>query len=142
MDKTGPIVIIEDDPDDQMFLKAIFSELAIKNEIIFFNNGYSALGYFEEIVTPPFLILSDINMAMMDGLKLRQHVYQNKLFPLQYVPYVFMSTASSKSVIEAAYSTSIQGFFVKPTTFEELSRIVRNIITYWMDCKLPLYALY
>lgn len=35
MNKGGPIIIIEDDQDDQEILTEIFQELEYKNEIIF-----------------------------------------------------------------------------------------------------------
>lgn len=35
MHKTGPIIIIEDDTDDQYVLNEIFEELDYKNELIF-----------------------------------------------------------------------------------------------------------
>lgn len=36
MNKLGPIVVIEDDIDDQELLQSIFRELDYKNKIIFF----------------------------------------------------------------------------------------------------------
>lgn len=35
MNKSGPIIIIEDDMDDQVILMEIFKELDYKNKIIF-----------------------------------------------------------------------------------------------------------
>jgi len=42
MNKGGAIVIIEGDPDDQKFFKAVLEELHYKNEIIFFNDRQEA----------------------------------------------------------------------------------------------------
>ena len=39
MNKRGPIVIIEDDIDDQEFLGQAFEKLQYPNEIIFFADG-------------------------------------------------------------------------------------------------------
>ena len=39
MNKGGPIIIIEDDLDDQDILTEIFQELNYKNEVIFFKEG-------------------------------------------------------------------------------------------------------
>ena len=36
MNKQGPIIIIEDDEDDQLLLGEVFKELDFANEIIFF----------------------------------------------------------------------------------------------------------
>ena len=47
MNKGGPIIIIEDDLDDQDILTEIFQELNYKNEVIFFKEGEKALEYLK-----------------------------------------------------------------------------------------------
>ena len=37
--KESPVIIIEDDIDDQLFLQEVFKELTYPNEIIFFTDG-------------------------------------------------------------------------------------------------------
>ncbi len=39
MNKSGPVVVIEDDKDDQEILTKIFKELNYKNEILFLEMG-------------------------------------------------------------------------------------------------------
>ena len=45
MNKNGPIVIIEDDQEDQEILSEIFKSPDYPNEIIFFTDGHKALDY-------------------------------------------------------------------------------------------------
>ena len=71
MNKTGPIVIIEDDKDDQDILTEIFNELAYENEVIFFEDSVLALEYLTATEIEPFLVLSDINMPKLNGMELR-----------------------------------------------------------------------
>jgi hypothetical protein len=40
MNKDGPILIIEDDADDQEILIDVFKELGFTNEVLFFFDGY------------------------------------------------------------------------------------------------------
>ena len=49
MNKNGPVVIIEDDEDDQAILKEVFENLGYSNEVIFFNEGQAALDYLDQI---------------------------------------------------------------------------------------------
>ena len=67
MNKTGPIIVIEDDSDDQELLVMVFKELGFKNEIIFFEDGEAALDYLIKSDVEPFIILSDINMPKLNG---------------------------------------------------------------------------
>ena len=74
MNKNGPIVIIEDDPDDQILLAEVLKELDYPNKIIFFSDGEKALEYLIDSGDNPFLILSDINMPKLNGFQLRDKV--------------------------------------------------------------------
>ena len=48
MNKSGPIIIIEDDSDDQENLADIFKELNYSNELIFFGDSLLALEYLTD----------------------------------------------------------------------------------------------
>jgi hypothetical protein len=54
MKTKGPIVVIEDDRDDQELLEETFKVLNYPNKVIFFSDGYEALKYIEKTETPPF----------------------------------------------------------------------------------------
>jgi CheY-like chemotaxis protein len=62
VNKNGPVIIIEDDPDDQEFLTEVFQKLNYQNKILFFFDGEKALEYINTTNDLPFLILSDINL--------------------------------------------------------------------------------
>lgn len=137
MNKNGPIVIIEDDPDDQQILSEVLKDLDFSNEIIFFFDGDKALDYLVNSGERPFLILSDINMPKLNGLELRNKVHNNEQLRLKCIPYLFFTTAASQQAVIDAYSKSVQGFFIKPQTYAEIKRVLGNIIRYWQDCQSP-----
>ncbi|WP_296150286.1 response regulator [uncultured Flavobacterium sp.] len=137
MNKLGPIIVIEDDRDDQEILAEIFNKLNYPNKIVFFQDGFIALDYLINTSEQPFLILSDINMPLISGFELRDKVYQNNDLRMRCIPYLFFTTATSQKAIIEAYSRSIQGFFVKPTSFKELENTMRKIVEYWQECVSP-----
>jgi CheY-like chemotaxis protein len=137
MNKTGPIVIIEDDEDDQQIISEVLKELNYTNEVIFFQDSEKALDYLMKEDENPFLILSDINMPKLSGFELREKVYSNEQLKLKCIPYIFFTTAASQQAVIDAYSKSVQGFFVKPASYGEIKRVVGNIIRYWQDCHSP-----
>lgn len=137
MNKNGPIVIIEDDQDDQFLLEKVLKELNYDNEVVFFNDSEDALKYLVNVKEQPFLILSDINMPKLSGFELREKVRNNEQLRIKCIPYLFFTTSAEQRHVIDAYSKSIQGFFTKPHSFEELKRIMGNIIAYWKDCHSP-----
>lgn len=137
MNKNGPVVVIEDDDDDQEFLKQVFSNLNYPNKVLFYGDGQAALDYLTSTSELPFLILSDINMPKLDGFALRQKLHTDAALQLKCIPYLFFSTAADQQMVVKAYSLSVQGFFVKPTSMAELEDIIRNIMDYWKKCAAP-----
>jgi CheY-like chemotaxis protein len=77
MNKTHPIIIIEDDLDDQQLLIDVFKELGYPNELIFFEDGEEALQFFIDKETEPFIIFSDITLPTLNGVELTEKVYNN-----------------------------------------------------------------
>ena len=139
MNKTGPIIVIEDDSDDQELLNEVFKVLDFKNEITFFGDGEQALDYLLKTEIEPFLIMSDINMPKLNGLELREKIDTNEDLRLKCIPYLFFSTSAEQKHVVDAYSKSVQGFFVKPHSFDKLKRIIKIIIEYWQECESPNY---
>ena len=139
MNKTGPIVIIEDDQDDQEILTEIFNELAYKNEIVFFEDSVLALEYLTGTEIEPFLVLSDINMPKLNGMELREKIHNNEDLRLKSIPYLFFTTTAEQNHVIDAYSRSIQGFFVKPRSYDKIKTMIAKIVEYWMECESPNY---
>ena len=140
MDRHGPIMIIEDDLDDQYMFNEVFKDLNYANEIIFFGDGLAALNYLTESSVKPFIIFSDINMPRLNGIELRERILQNEDLRLKSIPYLFFSTTAEQRFVIDAYSKSAQGFFIKPATFKELKDTVKLILEYWLKCVAPNYV--
>ena len=139
MNRKGPIIIIEDDVEDQEFLVEIFNELQIQNEIIYFTDGEKALNYLTNSFVEPFIIISDINMPILNGMALREKIQNNEQLRLKCIPYLFLTTTANQEHVIEAYSKSIQGFFTKPHKINDLRNMIKKIIDYWTVCVSPNY---
>lgn len=137
MNKIGPVVIIEDDEDDQHILSEIFTKLNYKNEVVFFRDGNLALEYLNREDVLPFLILSDVNMPKIDGFELRSKVHTNQELHFKCIPYLFFTTGATKKSVIQAYAISVQGFFVKPNSYDKLEDTIKKIMDYWSVCIAP-----
>ena len=99
MNKNGPVIIIEDDEDDQYLLEQVFIKLNYQNKVVFFSDGQDALEYLQTTDELPFLILSDINMPRLDGFQLREKLHTDAALQLKCIPYLFFSTAASQEMV-------------------------------------------
>ncbi|OLY94457.1 CheY chemotaxis protein or a CheY-like REC (receiver) domain [Cnuella takakiae] len=131
----GPIVIAEDDLDDQELYTAALQEIGINNHQHFFNNGKSALEYLVNTEEQPFIILSDINMPEMSGLELKKTIQDDPYLCTKGIPFVFISTNASKVSVRHAYALGVQGYFQKPDSMDQIKAMLRTLFEYWERCR-------
>jgi CheY-like chemotaxis protein len=137
MNCNGPVIVIEDDIDDKEVLEEVFQKLDYPNQLLFFQDGQSALDFLNSSDVTPFIILSDINMPKLDGFALRNKIKMDAALQIKCIPYLFFTTASSQRAVVDAYSLSVQGFFVKQNKMEELEKTISVIMEYWKRCVAP-----
>ncbi len=135
--KDGPIIIVEDDHDDQEILREVIISLNVSNEIKFFDNSVKAFDYLLSTSDKPFLIISDVNLPMMTGNELKRKINENEYLKMKCIPFIFLTTTAASIAIEEAYKMMVQGYFVKPNTIKEISDTLAMIIDYWRLCKDP-----
>ena len=133
----NPIIILEDDIDDHEIFTEALNALWIKNELIIFTDATKALDFLLVTHKQPLVILSDINLPGMNGLTFRSVIQQNVYLKTKSIPFIFFTTGTSKQQVKAAYDLTVQGFFIKPSSFVELQARLKTIIEYWSNCLRP-----
>lgn len=138
MSKSGVIVIVEDDIDDQKFLGEIFQELELPNEIKWFETAESALEYVSDTFQSLFIIISAINLSGRSGLEFKKDIDADPVLRRKSIPFVFYSTTANQEDVNEAYTNmSIQGFFKKGPDYDNAKNAIRIIVDYWKLCKHP-----
>ncbi|MGZ5255600.1 MAG: response regulator, partial [Flavitalea sp.] len=95
MSRIGPIIIAEDDVDDQQIMVEVFESLSIKNPIRFFTDGQDVLEYLLTTKEKPFIIISDVNLVRMNGLELRRRITADEKLRRKSIPFVFLTTSTN-----------------------------------------------
>lgn len=134
---TAPILIVDDDTDDRKFLQDAWDELEFKHPLIFFDNGKDVLQYLNSEKTKPFLILCDVNIPKMDGFELKKKLLEDPHINYKSTPFIFWSSAVSKTQIQTAYDLGVNGFFLKENNFDEIKQSLIDIVKYWLKSKTP-----
>jgi CheY-like chemotaxis protein len=129
--KNSPIVVVEDDVDDYEVLANVFREIGVQNDFRCFSNAYKALEYLRTTTEVPFLIISDINMPLMDGFAFKRVINEDTSISNKRIPFVFLSTAKENNLIDESFHLSIQGYFQKPNDLDSLKEIAKAIVVYW-----------
>ncbi|MCU7551036.1 response regulator [Chitinophagaceae bacterium LB-8] len=135
---SGPIILIEDDTDDQELIGKAIREVGMSNEIIYLDNGADALQFLVTTTVQPFIILCDMNMPKMNGIELKMRIDENKELRKKSIPFVFFSTTANKMTVNLAYTKmTVQGFFEKSDQYKELVRTLKIIFDYWRESIHP-----
>ncbi|HEY3430584.1 MAG TPA: response regulator [Cyclobacteriaceae bacterium] len=138
MDISGPIVLVDDDEDDHEIFAEAFRSIGIDDSLIrSFYTCSQALQYLEATSEKPFIIICDLNLPLMNGLEFRRKINENEYLRRKSIPFVFLSTATQPTHVTEAYDLTVQGFFVKPASFNTIQKSFRLIFEYWNDCIHP-----
>ncbi|MDJ1470782.1 response regulator [Xanthocytophaga flava] len=137
---SGPILIIEDDEDDQLILTRILKELNLADKVIYFSTPIEALDYLQQATVHPFILICDINMPMINGIEFKKQIDQDPVLKAKCTPFIFWSTSISDTLVHQAYTeTTIQGFFQKSCNYNELKQQLYYILGYWYYCQHPVF---
>jgi CheY-like chemotaxis protein len=131
MRKTGPLILVEDDADDQDLMLLTLKNLGLSNEVVLCRDGEEAIKYLYDTNDLPFLILSDINMPRMDGIALKKTIDSCEILRQKCIPFIFISTSSSSALARNACDLSIQGLFEKGNSYDQLHDTLKTILKYW-----------
>lgn len=113
------IMLVEDEPELLLYLRDVLGE---EYNITPAVNGRDALSKLEEC--KPDLIISDIRMAEMDGLKLKQNL------PAEYksTPFIFITAKTKESDKLEGLALGANDYIYKPFNIEEVKIKVERFI--------------
>lgn len=137
MPLNGPVLIIDNDLEDQEFITAVLKEIDPAIHTHCFYDGQAALEYLSATTQQPFLILCDVKMEGMNGLELRARINEDEQLRKKSIPFVFLSDYATQENVNKAYDLTVQGFFEKANTHNGLRAQLDQIISYWKSCMHP-----
>lgn len=137
MTSESPIVIVEDDADDQLIMQRTFDNLHLKKQILFFDNASLAYEYLMTTKDQPFIIISDINLPGINGIDFRRKIQNTEYLRKKSIPFVFFTTSASRKTVSEAFDLTVQGFFTKSSTMNELASQLKIIMDYWHTSAHP-----
>jgi response regulator RpfG family c-di-GMP phosphodiesterase len=138
MARSGPIIIIEDDVDDEQMLKEVLGELEMKNKVICFEDCSPAWDYLKTTTDKPLIIFCDVNLPKQSGLSFKKQIDADSQLRERSIPFVFYTTGIDQKNINEAYTKmTVQGYFQKPANYNEIKKTIKVILDYWKLCKHP-----
>jgi CheY-like chemotaxis protein len=138
MANVGPIVMIEDDPDDQDTFLIVLEQLNIKNKVHFFETAAAAWNYLRDTSHQPFIIFCDVDLPGESGLQFKKQIDDHPPLKEKSIPFVFYSTSVDDKTVASAYKDiTVQGFFKKEKSLQDIQNAMKIIFDYWKLSRHP-----
>ncbi|MBR9988660.1 MAG: response regulator [Gemmatimonadetes bacterium] len=135
---TLPILLAEDDLEDQTFARDALLAARLMNELIVVQDGQELLdclrgtgAYAGAPPSRPGLILLDLKMPRMGGLEALAEIKNDAA--LRSIPIVVLTTSGVDEDIARSYALGVNSFIQKPVTFSGLVEAIRELGHYWFQ---------
>lgn len=124
LEKKDTIVIAEDSPPNRKILAHLVQKLGFT--VIACENGEQAWQALTDGTNPQVAaLISDIMMPKMDGIQLLKNVRGHET--LKTLPVILVTAISDKESIAHAKSLHVNGYILKPVTFQRVTDKLKEI---------------
>jgi two-component system response regulator len=122
----GPILIVDDNPDDAKLAQRAFERLNPQFPLTVVGSGRGLLEYLEGLSTAsrdeaarvPSVILLDLKMPEMDGFTILEWMAKRPAFA--GIPVIILSTFDDLYHVKQAYSLGARSYLLKPISGDSL----------------------
>ena len=120
--KKVKILIAEDISMNMKLIKAMLPKIVKNVEIIEAKNGQQAVEYY--ISSKPDLILMDVQMPVLDGLKAAKQIRELEKDQDNHIPIIALTAGALKEEMEKCYASGMNDFLTKPIDPKKIKRIL------------------
>lgn len=130
------VLLVEDDRVDQMNVRRAFEKSGLDVDLQVAADGEEGLSWLrEQSSLAGVLVLLDLNMPRMDGIKMLEAVRSDD--DLHRLPVVVLTTSDAERDRVEAYDLNVAGYILKPVTAGNFKDIVERLADYWEINRLP-----
>ena len=120
------IVIVENDEDEQYFMREGFTAADLFDVLAIVKNGDNLFEWMtQNPALLPEIILSDLNMPGKNGYDIIQEVKSTPRYA--HIPVIITSTASTPGIIEKCLAMGARDYIVKPDVFIEYLPFIKKL---------------
>lgn len=129
MNTSYTILYVDDDMDDLLLIADAFEKYTDHLRVIHARNGQEGLSKLQAMNKQgslPCLVILDINMPVMSGKEMLQHLRKDK--HLSHLPVILFSTSSNPD--DKLYARTYDADYItKPVNYSDLESLVSEFVT-------------
>ncbi|WP_275096064.1 response regulator [Sedimenticola hydrogenitrophicus] len=133
-----PILLVEDNADDEVLALRAFSKSNISNPIVVARDGAEALDYLfaqgqyadRDSRDLPAVVLLDLKLPKIDGLEVLRRIRDNE--QTRMLPVVVLTSSRQDEDLVSSYNLGANSYVRKPVDFNEFVAAVGQLGMYWL----------
>jgi two-component system response regulator len=130
--KTGPILLVEDNPDDEMLALRAFSKNGIMNPVVVARDGQEALDYLGNAANPmPEFVLLDLKLPKVAGLEVLKRIRADARTVM--VPVIVLTSSLQDADLRSSYTLGANSYIRKPLDMAVFSTAIGTLARYWLE---------
>ena len=139
-----PILLVEDNKDDEILTLRALKKNNILNEVIVVRDGAEALDFLfmrgahagRDPEVLPQVILLDLNLPKVNGLSVLKQIRAEERTRL--LPVVVLTSSKEDEDIIQSYTFGANSYVRKPVEFASFTEAVRTLGLYWLLLNEPM----
>lgn len=141
--KVKSILLVEDNPQDEMLILHALTSAGVANQIDVARDGQQALDYLfaqnefasRNAADLPTVVLLDISLPRLSGLEVLERL---RAAPTTHLlPIVLLTSSDQDRDRLRGYESRANSFVRKPVDFTEFSETVARLGVYWVATNEP-----
>ena len=139
MSPPAVLLVVEDEPNDVLFIRRGLASAGIKKEIQVARDGEEAVAYLKgqepfgdrEKHPLPSLVLLDLKLPRRSGLEVLEWL-RKEPSPLREIPVIVLTSSKEPRDVDRATELGILAYHVKPVGYAEFMTRVESIGQRWL----------
>ena len=133
-----PVLLIEDNPDDQFLTQIAFERGRIANELIIVGSGEEGLDFLfrlgkhadRPVEKSPSVVLLDVNMPGINGFQVLEELRAHPVAKAQ--PVIMLTSSDRDEDILRAYNHGANAYMRKPVEVEDFVKAIVQLKLFWL----------
>lgn len=130
----GLILLVEDNPDDQVLMIRALKKQKILNEVIIAEDGQEALDHLfgengKEKIKPVFILL-DLKLPRISGIEVLERIKADE--ETKSIPTIILTTSSEDEDMDRVYNLDGNSYIRKPVDYMEFQEVIGQVGLYWL----------
>ena len=130
------VLVVEDNPGDASLIREVLGDAKVLTHVHQMEDGAEAMRFLrregEHAEAPsPHLIFLDLSLPGLDGREVLNAIKADDT--LRAIPVVVLTSSGTEKDVFSAHDKHANCFVVKPDSTEDLARVVRNLVRFWLE---------